>query len=135
MPPIDKFLGEDSTIRFDDWIPSLERAAEWYSKSEEESLMQTAGQLRGKALHEWNRLNCVEKQTYKEAIVNLRSQFGAGARVFAAKNFRHTTQGENESVSAFTQQASWWHTAGMISVKRRNRQCCIASYRRVCLTG
>lgn len=67
-------------------------------------LMQLAGHLRGKALHEWNLLSYVEKKTYKEAVDNLRNRFGAGARVFAAQDFRHTMQEENEPVSTFIQR-------------------------------
>ena len=30
-PPVDPFLGDDDIVRFDDWLPSLERAASWNS--------------------------------------------------------------------------------------------------------
>ena len=40
-------------MRFDDWIPTLERAVAWNNWSEEEKLMQLAGHLRSKALQEW----------------------------------------------------------------------------------
>ena len=29
VPPVDEFTAEDSRTRFDDWIPTLERAASW----------------------------------------------------------------------------------------------------------
>ena len=51
-PPIDSFNGEDSEIRFDDWIPTLERAATWNGWTEDERLMQLAGHLCGRALQE-----------------------------------------------------------------------------------
>ena len=35
-PPVDSFTGEESEIRFDDWQPSLERAATWNSWTEKE---------------------------------------------------------------------------------------------------
>lgn len=34
-PPIDKFSGEEAHVRFEDWLPSLMRVAEWYSWSED----------------------------------------------------------------------------------------------------
>ena len=37
---------------FDNWIPILEQAASWNGWTEEESLMQLAGHLRGRALLE-----------------------------------------------------------------------------------
>ena len=29
-PPLDKFSGEDPTVRLDDWLPSLSQVADWY---------------------------------------------------------------------------------------------------------
>ena len=51
-PPIDPFTAEDIGITFDDWLPILERAAIWNEWTPEESLMQLAGHLRGRALQE-----------------------------------------------------------------------------------
>ena len=48
--PIDSFNGEDSEIRFDDWIPTLERVATWNGWTEDERLIQLAGHLCGRAL-------------------------------------------------------------------------------------
>jgi len=48
-PPVDEFTAEDSRTRFDDWIPTLERAASWNGWTEDELL---AGHLRGRALLE-----------------------------------------------------------------------------------
>ena len=103
-PPIDTFSGEDIGIYFDDWLPSLSRVAEWYGWSEEESLLQLAGHLRGKALHEWNLLSREEKVSYPEAVKSLRTRLGVGARVYAAQDFRHSLQEENESVANFIQR-------------------------------
>ena len=48
-PPIslDEFTTEDSRITIGDWIPILERAASWNGWTEDETLMQLAGHLRG----------------------------------------------------------------------------------------
>ena len=66
-PPVDPFTGEQVEVRFEDWLPTLERAATWYGWSSEEQLMQLAGHLRGKALQEWNLMGQTEKSTYKDA--------------------------------------------------------------------
>ena len=60
---MDNFTGEDSAVRWEDWLPTLERAATWNGWSDEESLMQLAGRLRGWALVEWNLLSREEKST------------------------------------------------------------------------
>ena len=49
-PPIDPFTAEDIGITFDNWLPILERAAFWNEWTPEESVMQLAGHLRGRAL-------------------------------------------------------------------------------------
>ncbi|XP_065903460.1 coiled-coil domain-containing protein 158-like isoform X2 [Dysidea avara] len=53
-PPIDTSTGEDAETCFDDWLPTLERAAAWNNWTDSETLMQLAGYLRGRALLEWN---------------------------------------------------------------------------------
>ena len=44
-PPIDSFTGEDNEIRFDDWLPTLERAAAWNDWTEDEKVIQLAGYI------------------------------------------------------------------------------------------
>jgi len=100
-PPIDPFSGENVEVRFEDWLPSLERAAEWNCWSEAEKLIQLAGHLRGKALQEWNLLLEEEKPTYRATVEKLREVLGPGSRVLAAQDFRHTCQDDNETVAAF----------------------------------
>lgn len=51
-PPVDSFTGEDSKVRLDDWLPSLQRAAKWNAWEPSEQLIQLAGHLRGCALQE-----------------------------------------------------------------------------------
>ena len=72
-PPIDSFTGEDNEVRFDDWIPTLERAATWNNWTDEETLMQLAGYLCGRVLQEWNLLTYAECSTYQSAITALRT--------------------------------------------------------------
>ena len=50
--PIDLFTGENSEIRFDDWLPTLERAAAWNNWMGDELTIKLAGHLRGRALQE-----------------------------------------------------------------------------------
>ena len=100
-PPIDSFTGEDSEIRFDDWIPTLERAATWNNWTEDETLMQLAGYLRGRALQEWNLITPADRRTYQSAIVSLRTRLDPGNKTLAALDFRHITQKDTESVSDF----------------------------------
>ena len=67
-PPIDEFTAEDSCVTLDDCLLILECAATWNGWSEEESLMQLAGHLRGRALQEWKLLDASDRATYQSAI-------------------------------------------------------------------
>ena len=51
-PPVDLYTAEDVKTTFDDWLMTLEQAAVWNGWSPEESLMQLAGYLRGRAAQE-----------------------------------------------------------------------------------
>lgn len=46
-PPVDSFSAENPETQFEDWLPTLRRAADWNGWSDEESLIQLAGHLRG----------------------------------------------------------------------------------------
>ena len=46
-PPVDSFSSENPEDRFEDWLPTLERAVLWNGWSDEETLLQLAGHLRG----------------------------------------------------------------------------------------
>ena len=50
---MDLFTGEDQEVRFENWIPMLERAVSW-NRTSKEQLIQLAKHVRGKALQEWN---------------------------------------------------------------------------------
>lgn len=50
---LDPFTGDPKgELNFDDWLPTLERAAKWNQWTEEEQLLQLAGHLRGRAFRE-----------------------------------------------------------------------------------
>ena len=100
-PPVDSFSGESTELRFEDWLPSLERASTWNGWSEQEKLIQLAGHFRGKALQEWNLLSEEDKSTFSQAMARMKDVLGPGSRVMAAQDFRHTLQEENESVGNY----------------------------------
>ena len=62
------------TTTFNDWLPSLERAASWNSWGDGEKLLQLACHLRGQALKEWNLIPLENKSTYTNAVQVLRSR-------------------------------------------------------------
>lgn len=88
-------------MRFEDWLPSLDRARSWNQWTEEELLLQFAGHLRGRALQEWNLLETDDKSTYEGAISALRSRIDPGERTLAAQDFRHMFQKDTEQVADF----------------------------------
>ena len=47
-PPVDSFTGESPDVVWEDWIPTLKRAAIWNGWSDKE-MLQLAGYLRRKA--------------------------------------------------------------------------------------
>ena len=83
---MDNFTGEDSAVRWEDWLHTLERAATWNGWSDEESLMQLAGHLRGWALVEWNLLSGEEKSTYSASKQALHARLDPGSKVLAARH-------------------------------------------------
>ena len=100
-PPIDSFTAEDTTITFDDWLLSLERAATWNEWTPHETLMQLAGHLKGRALQEWKLLLSEDRSSYQNAVRALREKLDPGNQTLAALDFRHTSQQSSESVSNF----------------------------------
>ena len=103
-PPIDQYTGENPEVRFDDWLPSLDRAASWNSWSESERLIQLAGHLRGRALQEWDLMEETDRGTWSKALPVLRERLDQGTKVLAAQDFRHTTQKETEKVADFVRR-------------------------------
>ena len=100
-PPIDQFTGEQLDCRFEDWLPTLERGADWNRWSSEEKLMQLAGHLRGKALQEWNLMSASDKATFQSATSELSKRLDPGGRVLSVQDFRHSVQRDSESVADF----------------------------------
>ena len=100
-PPVDTFTGEDPESRFDDWLPTLKRAADWNEWTADDLLIQLAGHLKGRALQEWNLLSHSERERYELATAGLRSRLDPGSRIMAAQDFRHAAQEESEKVSDF----------------------------------
>ena len=98
-PPVDPLTGEDQEVRFEDWLPTLERAASWNRWTSEEQLIQLAGHLRGKALQEWNLMNALDKQGYRVATAELSRRMDPSSRVMAVQDFRHPIQREAETVA------------------------------------
>ena len=96
-PPVDSFTAEDPEVRFDDWLPTLERAAIWNGWSGEETLMQLAGYLRNKALQEWNLLSQEHRNTFEGAVKALRARLDPGNQTLAALDFHHAVQKDSEA--------------------------------------
>ena len=103
-PPVDAYTGENAEVRFEDWLPTLDRAVSWNGWTDEESLIQLAGHLRGRALQEWDLLGEEEKGTYQTAAQALRTRLDPGNRVLAAQDFRHAMQKDGESVADYVRR-------------------------------
>lgn len=100
-PPIDKFFGESPEVHLDDWLPSLQRAASWYKWTEEETLIQLAGDLKGRALAKWNLLSRNGTGTMEAAGKSLRKCLEPCSKVMAGQDFRRTMQKDTETVADF----------------------------------
>ena len=100
-PPIDPFDGETGSVSFEDWLPTLQRAAVWNNWSDNDCLVQLAGHLRKKALQEWNLLTEDEKKTFVVATDALQNRLDPNSRVLAAQEFRHAVQRTGEPVSEY----------------------------------
>ena len=88
-------------LRFDDWLPTLERAANWNGWSEDEKLMQLAGHLRGRAACEYSLLSSEEKQSFTTATQALRVRLDSESCALATQEFRNTLQRDKECVSDY----------------------------------
>ena len=100
-PPVDSFTAEDPEVRFDDWLPTLERETIWNGWSGEETLMQLAGYLRNKALQESNLLSQEHRNTFEAAVKALRARLDSGNQTLAALDFRHAVQKDSEAVADY----------------------------------
>ena len=97
-PPIDTFSGE---ANLEDWLPSLQRSATWNAWSDDETLLQLAGHLRGRALEEWNLMDSSEKTEFAKAVDALKRRLDPGSKMLAIQDFRHASQGERESIADY----------------------------------
>ena len=100
-PPVDSFSGDDGVTCFDDWLPSLERAASWNAWTDEEKLLQLAGHLRWRALQEWNLISTEDRMTFVDAVKSLRARVDPENCVLAGQEFRHAIQESDESVPRY----------------------------------
>ena len=100
-PPLEPFVGEGADMFFEEWLPSFERVATWNGWGEAEKLIQLAGHLRGKALQEWSLLNTADTAGYREATSVLKERLDPTRKALAVQDFRHLSQGQQESVADF----------------------------------
>ena len=100
-PPIDPFDGETNGVTFEDWLPTLQRAAVWNGWTDDDSLVQLAGYLRKRALQEWNLLTNEERKTFSSATTALHNRLDPNNRVLAAQDFRHALQRDTETVAEY----------------------------------
>ena len=124
-PPVALFSGEDPEVRFDDWLPTLERAAQWNGWTMEERSMQLAGYLKGRALQEWGLLRAADRETYDQVASALRSRLDPGSKTMAAQDFRHCSQEEAEKVCDFIRrlERSFRLAYGSRRYAARNQRC------------
>ena len=100
-PPVESFTGESDETLWEDWLPTLERAAAWNYWDEEEKLLQLAGHLKGKALQEWNLMRENDRRSFATAIAKLKEKLDKGAKKIAAQDFRHAAQRQKENILDF----------------------------------
>ena len=84
-------------------LPLLTRSVEKLASrigclSSEETLLQIAGHLRGRALEEWNLMDCSEKENLQKATDTLKKRLDPGSNMLAAQDFRRAAQQENELI-------------------------------------
>ena len=80
---------------------ALQRAADWNQWTDQDTLIQMAGHLRGRALPEWTLLREAEKETLDDAVAALRGRLDPGSRALVIQDFRHAAQRENEAVADY----------------------------------
>ena len=85
----------------DDWLTTLQRAAQWNGWDLDELLIQLAGHLNGRAVQEWNLTPAAERRSYETSVASLCSRLDPGNRAMAVQDFSHASQRERESASDF----------------------------------
>ena len=81
-PPVEMFSGEDSETTLEDWLPSLERAAEWNKCGK---LIQLAGHFTGRAGQKWNLMSEEDKSSAR--IVKLEESILCSYSLTDLKNY------------------------------------------------
>ena len=76
---------------------TLERAATWNGWTPDETLMQLAGHLRGRASQKWQLLLPENRASYQVAVKALREKLDPGNQTLAALDFCHTSQQSSET--------------------------------------
>ena len=82
-PPVDTFNGD---ANFEDWLPALQRSATWNAWTDDETLLQLAGHLRGRALEEWNLMDGSDRSDLKRATNVLKERLDPSSRMLAAQD-------------------------------------------------
>jgi len=100
-PPVDPFSGDDPSLQFEDWLPGLQWAADWYAWTDAEHLLQLAGHLCSRALQEWNLMDSADIATLDSAVKSLKVRLDPGNQLVVSQDFRHLSQSEGETVSKF----------------------------------
>lgn len=77
----------------------MDRVSAWNVWSRQETLLQLAGYLRGRALQEWNLLSTEEQSEYGVAVKALRQRLDQGSLIVAVQDFWHVCQNESEMVT------------------------------------
>ena len=70
-------------------------------------MLQLAGNLRGRALQEWELLTDVERSNFESAVEALRKRLDPGGKMLAAQDFRHASQRDDETVADFICRLAW----------------------------
>ena len=97
---MDQVSSEQHDLTFDNWLPTLERAAQWNAWSEAELLQQLGGHLRGRAFQEWNLIEDEDHRDCSRAVKALKERLDPGLCTLATQEFRHTRQRESEQRQA-----------------------------------
>ena len=101
-PPFAAFTGDEVTIHWEDWLPTLERAATWNNWSDQEKLILLPGHLHGKAQREWDLMAENFKASFGAAVKALRARLDLSSQAVAAQDFRYLSEQTTESVANFT---------------------------------
>ena len=97
-PPVEIFAGEDAESRFDNWLPTLQRIADWNGWTMEDLSIQLAGHLKGRALQGWNSIPAMEKNSYDWAVAALKNRLDPVSKIMAGQDFGHASQEESKRV-------------------------------------